>query len=200
MSSQAPRPITPRNIVPLSDEVTGASPVRATVPHLKYHGGPVLGAAEIVTIFWGPFWSMAAGVSLIAHLNAFFESILTSSLIDLLAEYDTPHTKIGHGKRVASFSDITKNPGRSPLLDNSSRTRKFKPLFNNGSSLAEFPYQTPTRFTSSICRQRSSPSRGIYSPAVITAVITTSSAILRITFTMRSNRSCPVQDAPMGQI
>jgi hypothetical protein len=46
---------------------------------------------------------------LIGQLNTFFDKILTSALIDQLAEYSTPTTKIGHGRRTASVTVTNPN-------------------------------------------------------------------------------------------
>jgi hypothetical protein len=44
---------------------------------------------------------------LLAQINQFFDFILTSPLIDQLAEYSVPGKQIGHGKRTGSLT-ITK--------------------------------------------------------------------------------------------
>ncbi len=78
-------------------------------PQLTYRGGPVLGTVEVVTMFWGKAWSLPANQGLPAKLNAFFDAILTSALIDQLAEYDTPTTAIGHGQRTATATVTSPN-------------------------------------------------------------------------------------------
>ena len=96
----APRQIVPRRqIVPLHKpaeqaDIAGLAPLA----HLTYHNGSLLTAAQVVTIFWGNYWKDQSG--LINQLNAFFDFILTSSLIDLLAEYNVPGQTIGHGSRI----------------------------------------------------------------------------------------------------
>ena len=80
-----------------------ASMAHTKQPHLKYNGGPLLGNVEVFTIFWGSAWQIQpALVSLSQSINGFFKFILTSPLIDQLAEYNAPGLAIGHGKLVGS--------------------------------------------------------------------------------------------------
>jgi hypothetical protein len=100
-------------IVPLhvTDAVTqptveaAAAPVVA--PHLTYRNGPLLGAVEVFTIFWGSLWQQAALNAMVGQINQFFDFILTSPLIDQLAEYDVPGHTIGHGRRTGSSTITT---------------------------------------------------------------------------------------------
>ncbi len=62
-----------------------------TNPQLQYNGGPVLANAEVFTIFWGGAWNnQPALANLSQSINDFFKVILTSPLIDQLAEYSVP--------------------------------------------------------------------------------------------------------------
>jgi hypothetical protein len=70
-------------------------------PHLVYHIGPLLTSVQVYTIFWGPRWAQQQ--PLIQRLNAFFDFILTSDLIDQLGEYSVPAYRIGHGRRIGSI-------------------------------------------------------------------------------------------------
>ena len=63
-------------------------------------------AVEIFTVFWGSQWTTAPLNQLAGELNQFFDFIVTSALLDQLAEYSAPGKSIGHGKRVGS-ADIT---------------------------------------------------------------------------------------------
>jgi hypothetical protein len=78
-------------------------------PQLTYRGGPLLTSVQVVSVFWGKAWNVAANKATPAKLNAFFDAILTSSLIDQLAEYNTAHAMIGHGKRTATATITTPN-------------------------------------------------------------------------------------------
>src|SRR5947209_1767858 len=83
-----PKPVSPRIIVPrLAPEEHAAFAVTAPAAHLTYHNGPLLQAVEVITLFWGPAWQQPAQSALIPRLNQFFDFILTSALIDVLAEY-----------------------------------------------------------------------------------------------------------------
>jgi hypothetical protein len=99
----------PRQIVPLFAPVEVA--VAAAPPNLVYHGGPVIGSVQVVPVFWGAYWASAGGMGLIGQLEGFFDFILTSSVIDLLAEYSTPTIHIGHGNRQPSVRVTSSEPG-----------------------------------------------------------------------------------------
>jgi hypothetical protein len=89
-------------IVPLHHGAIAAQP--AATPKLTYRNGPLIAAVEVFTIFWGDGWKSAAQKVLIPRVNAFFDFILTSALIDQLAEYSTKTTKIGHGRRTGTVT------------------------------------------------------------------------------------------------
>jgi hypothetical protein len=81
-----------------------AAPVAAP-PQLTYRGGPVLGSVQVFTIFWGSAWAAGGAVAdLPGRLNTFFDTILSSSLMDQLTEYSTPTTPIGHGKLLGTLT------------------------------------------------------------------------------------------------
>ncbi len=67
-----------------------------------YNNGPLISQVEVFTIFWGSGWHQASANPLIAKINDFFDFILTSALMDQLAEYDVPQYSIGHGKRTGT--------------------------------------------------------------------------------------------------
>jgi hypothetical protein len=86
-------------------------------PHLKYNGGPLLGNVEVFTVFWGAAWqSQPALTALAQSINDFFSFILSSPLIDQLAEYNVPGQSIGLGKLVGT-TNVGTEPG--PLIDDS---------------------------------------------------------------------------------
>src|SRR5438046_2190961 len=87
----------PVRIVPLHQPAAVAAPIAA--PALTYRGGPLLSAVKVFTIFWGAAWKQPSHTTTIGRLNHFFDFILTSTLIDQLAEYDVPKYPIAHGKR-----------------------------------------------------------------------------------------------------
>jgi hypothetical protein len=101
--------IDPIRIVPLHLPGGEATPLaelaqsaQGTPPKLVYNNGPLLSAVEVFTIFWGPQWAQQQ--PLMNEINAFFDYILTSPLIDQLGEYNVPNYKIGHGKRVGGIA------------------------------------------------------------------------------------------------
>jgi hypothetical protein len=73
----------------------------ATPPHLVYEGGPLLTNVEVFTVFWGTAWTGAQS-QMAATINAFFDFILASPLIDQLGEYSVPPYTIGQGKRIGT--------------------------------------------------------------------------------------------------
>lgn len=85
----------------------------AAAARLTYRKGPLLGAVNVFTIFWGAAWKSKPQSDTIPKLNAFFDFILTSPLIDQLAEYNAGGIKIGHGQRAGSAIITTKSPGSS---------------------------------------------------------------------------------------
>jgi hypothetical protein len=80
---------------------------------LTYYGGPLLGAVEVVTLFWGTDWQKPDLKDTPDKVNEFFDFILTSALLDQLGEYSVTGTSIAHGKRTAT-EVVT-----SPALGNS---------------------------------------------------------------------------------
>lgn len=88
----------PIQIVPLRGEAL-AAPV--STANLTYRGGPLLPAVEVFTFFWGSAWQDKQA-SLVDQINQFFDFILTSALLDQLAEYSVPGMSIGHGSRIGT--------------------------------------------------------------------------------------------------
>src|SRR5713101_5893655 len=71
---------------------------------LAYRNGPLIAAVEVFTIFWGSGWKKAPQSGMIGQLNQFFDVILTSALIDQLAEYSVAKYSITHGKRSGTVT------------------------------------------------------------------------------------------------
>jgi len=97
----------PIRIVPVHSVDEIAAPAHGATagppPHLTYRNGPLLSAVEVFTVFWGSAW-VGPQSSLLPSLNAFFDFILTSALIDQLAEYNTPQYPIGHGRHTGTIT------------------------------------------------------------------------------------------------
>jgi hypothetical protein len=80
--------------------VFGVAP--APPAQLTYEGGPLLTGVEVFTIFWGSAWQNKPLSDLSTQVNAFFDFVLTSKLLDQMSEYSVPGMKIGHGKRTGT--------------------------------------------------------------------------------------------------
>ena len=68
-------------------------------PRLTYRGGPLLASPQVFLFFWGDAWQTDPLATLMAQLSDFFDYVLTSPLLDQLAEYDVSAHTIGHGAR-----------------------------------------------------------------------------------------------------
>jgi hypothetical protein len=84
----------------------------AVPPQLTYRGGPLLTAVEVFTVFWRAAWSGAQAAQ-VQELNNYFTFLLTSPLIDQLAEYNTPTLKIGHGSLKGTATVATPAPPKA---------------------------------------------------------------------------------------
>ena len=73
-------------------------------PKLTYRNGPVLANVEIFTLFWGKGWQSAPSSGLISRINDFLAYILSSPLMDQLAEYSVAGQTIGHGKFTGTLT------------------------------------------------------------------------------------------------
>src|SRR5438045_1712678 len=104
----------PRSISPpyRPEEEAALALAPAAPPHLSCHNGPLLTAVEVYTIFWSSAWQRPNQTALAHQLNQFFDFVLTSPLIDVLAEYSVPGKAIGHGRRTGTTTVATE-PGRA---------------------------------------------------------------------------------------
>jgi hypothetical protein len=99
-------PRDPIRVVPLhlprglSDPLPGIAAPPA--PRLTYRGGPLLGAVEVFVIFWGAAWNDPAQADIVTGIQGFFPFVLSSPLLDQMAEYGVPGTPIGHGSYLGS--------------------------------------------------------------------------------------------------
>ena len=94
-------------IVPMRSAV---QPIAAPA-HLTYSSGPLLTAVQVTTIFWGAAWQQPAQSGFVTQLNQFFDVVLTSSLLDLMAQYSVPGKSIGHGSRIGTVTVTASEPG-----------------------------------------------------------------------------------------
>lgn len=117
----------PIRVVPLHPHVRDAA---APAPNLTYRNGPLLTNVEVFCIFWGKDWQSAASTALSQEILSFFDFILTSSLLDQLAEYSVPGKTIGHGKRIGSLNLVSSEPGKS--IDDSAIQTMLQSEINSG--------------------------------------------------------------------
>lgn len=89
-------------IVPLHPGAGAEILAPAAAPHLTYRSGPLIASVEVFTVFWGEAWNSAPQNAVMTEINQFFDFILTSELIDELAEYNVPGYTITHGKRTGT--------------------------------------------------------------------------------------------------
>ena len=82
-------------------------------PRLTYRNGPLMTAVEVFTIFWGSAWTKDPQKPLVAQLNQFFDSILSRTLMDQLAEYNVTGKTIKHGKRTGTRTVAATQPTAS---------------------------------------------------------------------------------------
>jgi hypothetical protein len=107
-------PVRPLRIVPLHHPEIGAAPAAAAAqPRLTYRNGPLLTAVEVFTVFWGSAWQQPKNAALPNQLNQFFDYILSSQLMDQLAEYSTPSQTIAHGSRIGTTTIASPEPATS---------------------------------------------------------------------------------------
>jgi hypothetical protein len=100
------RPPSPIRIVPLHTEAL--APVRA--PRLTYRGGPLIASVEVFVIFWGDSWMSEPQATLMGRVNDFFDYVVTSPLLDQLAEYGVQDYPIVHGRRAGAIALTTAPP------------------------------------------------------------------------------------------
>ena len=129
-------------IVPLrqpdAQGLVGAAAAAGPAALLTYHQGHLLGAVQVFTIFWGRGWTTAKKKALAGQINAFFDSILVSPLIDQLSEYSVPGQKISHGARIGTAT-LT-----SPALKHSVSDGAIQHFLQSEiASNAAFPQPTP---------------------------------------------------------
>jgi hypothetical protein len=96
----------PIRIVPLRDD---ALEVPVSAPNLTYRGGPLLTSVQVFNFFWGTAWQ-GEQAPLVEEINQFFDFVLTSALMDQLAEYSVAGSSIGHGSRSGAVILSTDPP------------------------------------------------------------------------------------------
>lgn len=98
----------PIRIVPLRTEALAA----VAKANLTYRGGPLLSEVQVFVFFWGDAWQQEPQVGVVQQINSFFDYVLTSEMMDQLAEYSVPGRAISHGTRTGSIELTTAPPSR----------------------------------------------------------------------------------------
>ena len=95
-------------VVPLmTPELAQRTAAARQSAQLVYNKGPLMTNAQVFVAFWGTAWQQPAFAAMIPEINKFFDYVLTSPLLDQLAEYSVPDYSIQHGKRIGSVALTT---------------------------------------------------------------------------------------------
>jgi hypothetical protein len=102
----------PIRIVPLHPGTAKAAAPQVPAK-LTYRNGPLLTSVQVFTIFWGAAWNDAPQNAMLPKVNEFFDFILSSQLLDQLAEYSVPDQTISHGVLIGTITLTTPAPGKT---------------------------------------------------------------------------------------
>jgi Dyp-type peroxidase family len=125
-AAPAPAKGTPYKIVPMKGHPHKRGPLAAAAPApaapgalpLVYHNGALISAVEITTVFLGSAWQTTKKATA-GRLNDFFKFIVTSKLLDQLAEFSVDALPIKHGKFVGTLT----SPGALPHVMKNTRVQ-----------------------------------------------------------------------------
>ena len=127
----------PIRIVPLHlpSELYRPSPGIAAPPaaQLTYRGGPLLDAVKVFTLFWGQAWQTTPNSDLANQINQFFKFVVSSALIDQLAEYNVPGHAIGHGTFIAAVTLTQPEP--TPTVTDAAIQQMLEEQINSNASV-----------------------------------------------------------------
>lgn len=124
-------------VVPLATPELAQKAAAPQSAKLVYNNGPLIAKAQVFAIFWGTAWQQAALSAMIPEVSKFFDEILTSPLIDQLAEYSVPQYSIQQGKRAGSMT-LT-SPDVPKTVDDSAIQQMIQQQISDG----KFPSATP---------------------------------------------------------
>jgi hypothetical protein len=134
---QAKRTNDPIRIVPLHLPTELYRPAAGIAPppaaQLTYRGGPLLDSVKVFTIFWGQAWQTSPNSGLANQINQFFEFVVSSALIDQLAEYNVPSHAIGHGSFIGTATIVT--PALSSSVTDAAIQTTLQQEINTNSSV-----------------------------------------------------------------
>jgi hypothetical protein len=102
-------------IVPLAVPGDLLRPLAAAAPtappRMTYRGGPLLTSVEVFVVYWGTAWTSQPLADTASRVDSFFDTVLTSELMDQLSEYGVAGQQIGHGRRVGRAVVGAPDPG-----------------------------------------------------------------------------------------
>lgn len=134
-------PRAPIRVVPIraDDRLTAPAPSAppAAAPKLTYRGGPLLTAVQVFTFFWGDGWQAQPQAGLMPQIIQFFDYVVTSPLLEQLAEYGAPGHAIGRGANLGA-SPIAATLG--PSVDDSAIQQFVQQQISTNSAV---PQPTP---------------------------------------------------------
>ena len=100
---------------------------------LAYRGGPLLDSIKVFTIFWGQVWHTSPNSDLANQINQFFRFVVSSALVDQLAEYSVPGQPIGHGSFIGTVTII--QPKLSHSVTDATIPKTLQQEINSNSSV-----------------------------------------------------------------
>lgn len=106
---------------------------------LTYRGGPMLTSVSVFSVFWGSQWNQAPLVTLMQTMNSFFDYIVTSALLDQLAEYSVQGSAIGRGTHVGSTVVATPAPPSPTVSDAAIQQLLNDQISSNGAFVKPTP-------------------------------------------------------------
>jgi hypothetical protein len=105
-SADSRSPHRPIRVVPVrvDDGLIAPAPAAppSAAPSLTYRDGPLLTAVQVFTLFWGDGWQVQPLGEVMQQVIQFFDYIVTSALLDQLAEYSVAGNAIGHGANLGA--------------------------------------------------------------------------------------------------
>jgi hypothetical protein len=105
-SADSRSPHRPIRVVPVrvDDGLIAPAPAGppSSAPGLTYRDGPLLTAVQVFTLFWGDGWQGQPQGEVMQQVIQFFDYIVTSALLDQLAEYSVAGNAIGHGANLGA--------------------------------------------------------------------------------------------------
>ncbi len=91
----------PISIVPtLTQQIDAATAARTA--NFTYRGGPLISHVQVFNVFWGAPWQQSSYQFMANNLNTYFQTIVTSPLLDQLQEYSRGSYQIGQGTFLGS--------------------------------------------------------------------------------------------------